>query len=86
PRQDPFYFDVTQFFLIIPDRNGKLGIVHVWATTSIDRSGNGAYAQIERLGRPAVKEATESFRDHDATNRTTPTGRRIARPRPREQS
>ncbi len=116
PRQDPFYFDLTQFFKIIPDRNyknqphppapsamcfrkpgqdflesfnvlsvvaeiprtlladryGKLDVIHVWATTSIDH-GNGSYAQIERLARPAVKEATEAFRDHDATNRTTPT-------------
>ena len=117
PRQDPFYFDLAQFFKILPDRNfknqpqppgatatcfrkpgvdflapfnvlslvvemprkmlagasGNPGIIHVWATTSIDRSGSGSYTQIERLGRPAVKEAMESFRDHDATNRTTPT-------------
>ena len=121
PRQDPFYFDLTQFFKILPDRNfknqpnppaatamcfrkpgidflapfnvlalvvevprklladrnGKLGIVHVWATTSIDNSGSGNYTQIERLGRPAVKEATEAFRDHDATNRSTPTSDRV---------
>jgi hypothetical protein len=117
PRQDPFYFDLTQFFKIDPDRNyknqpepptptascfrnpgedflapfnvlalvvevprtlladakGNIGIIHVWATTSIDRDSSGSYAQIERLGRPAVKEATERFRDHDATNRVAPT-------------
>ena len=28
------------------------------------------YVQIERLGRPAVKEATENFADHDKTNRS----------------
>jgi hypothetical protein len=117
PRQDPFYFDLTQFFKIVPDRNfknqpnppaatascfrkpgqdflapfnvlavvaeiprtmladahGNLGIIHVWATTSIDRDSSGSYAQIERLARPAVKEATEPFQLHDATNRSTPT-------------
>ncbi len=117
PRQDPFYFDLAQFFKILPDRSfknqpnppaasamcfrkpgqdflapfnvlalvaeiprklladnsGNVGIIHVWATTSIDRDGNGHYTQIERLARPAVKEATEAFRDHDATNRALPT-------------
>lgn len=29
----------------------------------------GTWTQVERLGRPAVKEATEAFRNHDATNR-----------------
>ncbi len=34
-------------------------------------SGDSAtYTQVERLGRPAVKEATENFADHDATNRS----------------
>ena len=28
------------------------------------------YQQIERLSRPAVKEATELFNDHDITNRS----------------
>ena len=28
------------------------------------------YGQVERLGRPAVKEATENFNDHDKTNRS----------------
>lgn len=32
----------------------------------------GAYVQIELLARPAVKEAFESFADHDTTNRTEP--------------
>ena len=58
---------------MLADATGNLGMIHVWATTSIDRSGSGTFTQIERLGRPAVKEATENFRDHDATNRTTPT-------------
>jgi hypothetical protein len=31
------------------------------------------YKQIERLSRPAIKEAFESFANHDATNRSTPT-------------
>jgi hypothetical protein len=31
-----------------------------------------SYQQIERLGRPAVKEATQNFAQHDDTNRTAP--------------
>lgn len=30
------------------------------------------YQQIERLARPAVKEATEPYANHDTTNRTSP--------------
>lgn len=113
-RQDPFYFDLAQFFKIVPDRNyknhpnvpapsakcfrnpgvdfladynvlslivelpramlarpgGKLGIIHVYATTSTQTGGE--WKQIERLGRPAVKEAFQAFQQHDATNRTSP--------------
>jgi hypothetical protein len=141
PREDPFYFDLTQFYRIQPDRNfanqpnpppnsarcfrkdgkdflagygvlalvvelprklladgGQLGRINVWATTSLKdgdpdaspqspvarladvvrnintRFGGatdtgGTWTQVERLGRPAVKEATESFANHDATNR-----------------
>ena len=116
PRQDPFYFDLTRFLKIVPDRDfknqpdppaatamcfrkpgqdflapfnvlalvvelprkmladatGNTGIIHVWATTSIG-NGGGAYTQIERLGRPAIKEGTEQFKNHDATNRSLPT-------------
>ena len=32
----------------------------------------GTWTQIERLGRPAIKEAFEAFKNHDATNRATP--------------
>lgn len=115
-RRDPFYFDLAQFFKIIPDRNyayhpnvpapsancfrtpgvdflrrydvlslivelprtmladsaHQLTYTHLWATTSIAGSA-GSYTQVERLARPAVKEATESFADHDITNRSTPT-------------
>jgi len=35
--------------------------------------GQSQYQQIERLSRPAIKEAFESFANHDATNRSTPT-------------
>lgn len=36
-------------------------------------NGAGApYVQIERLARPAVKEATQPFAQHDDTNRTSP--------------
>src|SRR5579863_5141676 len=31
------------------------------------------YLQIERLSRPAIKEAFENFANHDATNRSAPT-------------
>ena len=141
PREDPFYFDLAQFYKIQPDRNfanqpnpppnsagcfrknapdflagynvlsivvevpralladgGQLGRINVWATTSLKdgdpdaspqspisqlanvvrnintRFGGvtddgGTWTQVERLGRPAVKEATEAYRNHDATNR-----------------
>jgi hypothetical protein len=36
------------------------------------REASRQYVQIERLGRPAVKEATQSFGDHDSTNRSAP--------------
>lgn len=62
---------------LLADKSGKLGIIHVWATTSIDSAGSGAYQQIERLGRPAVKEATERFRDHNITNHSTPTNDQV---------
>jgi len=145
PREDPFYFDLAQFFKIIPDRNfmnqpnppppsatcfrkdamdflagfnilqiavemprrlladqtGNVGRINVWATTSLPTTdataaenspfallanvktnlnkllgGTGeasaavTYQQVERLARPAVKEATENFADHDKTNRS----------------
>jgi len=152
PREDPFYFDLTQFFRILPDRNfknqpnpplttatcfrkpgqdffasfnvlelavelprrllagrnGQLGRINVWATTSIPStdpnamesgpgnslaavvshmnsivSGHGTvaqtYVQVERLGRPAVKEATESYSEHDVTNRVTITDDEVLR-------
>lgn len=44
-------------------------------TSSIPaNAGGGAatYTQIERLARPAVKEATQNFAQHDSTNRTSP--------------
>jgi len=113
-REEPFSFDLAQFFKIDPDRNyklqphppapsatcfrkpgkdfltgynvlslivevprtlfadrkGNVGVVHVWATTSIERGGT--WTQVERLARPAVKEAFESFKDHDATNLVAP--------------
>ena len=114
PRKDPFYFDLAQFFKILPDRdaskhpnvpapsamcfqkhgvdylrdfdvlsfvvelprkeladpNGRLGLIRMYATTSIQE--NGQWVQVERLARPAVKEATESFDQHDETNRSSP--------------
>jgi len=134
PREDPFFFDLAQFFKIVPDRNfgnhgagktvpaasatsfrgfaagsgcdttpsqdflaankfnvlslvvelprtmlspsgGPLGKISVWASASVQdpASPGGSYAQIERLARPAVKEAFESFDNHDKTNRSAPT-------------
>ncbi len=118
PRKDPFYFDLSQFLKIVPDRsykyhppagngvpapsakcfrkpgvdalrdynvlslivelprrmlaapNGKLGVIRLYATTSLQR--NGEWTQVERLARPAVKEAFEPFERHDRTNRSSP--------------
>ena len=50
--------------------------ISVWASASVKdpNSPYGAsYKQIERLARPAVKEAFESFDRHDRTNRSAPT-------------
>jgi len=135
PREDPFFFDLAQFFKIVPDRNfgnhgagksvppasatsfrgfaagsgcdtsasqdflaankfnvlslvievprrrlapagGAPGKISVWASTSVRDATSpygAAYTQIERLARPAVKEAFESFDDHDKSNRSAPT-------------
>ena len=135
PREDPFFFDLAQFFKIVPDRNfgnhgpgktvpppsassfrgfaagsgcdtspaqdflsankfnvlslvvelprtmlapagGAPGKISVWASASVKDPASpygASYAQIERLARPAVKEAFESFDNHDKTNRSAPT-------------
>ena len=70
-------FNVLALVVEIPrtmlaDTAGNEGIVHVWATTSIASPGSSTYHQIERLGRPAVKEGTERFKNHDITNRSLP--------------
>ncbi|MDQ2817126.1 MAG: DUF4331 domain-containing protein [Candidatus Eremiobacteraeota bacterium] len=54
--------------------NSRPGKIGVWTTTSVQQQGMpmGTYAQIERLGRPAIKEAFQSFMDHDSTNRSSP--------------
>jgi hypothetical protein len=124
PREDPFFFDLAQFFKINPDRNAQNhpplghgvpppsascfrnpavdflsannfnvlsivvelpralltrpehgpGKINLWATTSVEQSGNpaGTYTQIERLARPAIKEAFQAYADHDSTNRSSP--------------
>lgn len=38
--------------------------------TGAPTDASGTWTQVERLGRPAVKEATEAFRNHDVTNRS----------------
>jgi Domain of unknown function (DUF4331) len=135
PREDPFFFDLAQFFKIVPDRNfgnhgpgksvpppsagsfrgfaagsgcdtsaaqdflsankfnvlslivelprttlapagGAPGKISVWASASVKDPASpygASYAQIERLARPAVKEAFESFDNHDKSNRSAPT-------------
>jgi hypothetical protein len=70
-------FNVLSLVVEVPrnmfaDAKGQLGVVHVWATTSIERGGR--WTQIERLGRPAIKEAFESFKQHQLTNAVTPYG------------
>ncbi len=118
PRKDPFYFDLTQFFKIDPDRNyayhpnaevppasstcfhkpgldyfanfnvlsivvemprAKLanarnkGRINVWATTSVaPPSAPGVFYQVERWGRPAVKEVFEPFALHAKSNHAEP--------------
>ncbi|GAC1659820.1 MAG: hypothetical protein NVS9B12_13900 [Vulcanimicrobiaceae bacterium] len=118
PAEDPFYFDLAQFFKIVPDRDyknqpnppppsaecfrkpgedflsangfnvltlvvqmprsmlapegGKPGRIGLWTTTSVVENAPGVYTQIERLSRPAVKEAFEMFASHDRTNRSSP--------------
>ena len=51
--------------------NGKLGVIHMYATTSLAEGGR-AFTQIERTARPAVKETFEAFQDHDRSNRRPP--------------
>ncbi len=55
--------------LAAPD--GRLGVIHVYETTSLAGPG-GRFQQVQRLGRPAVKEAFEAFENHDATDRSAP--------------
>ncbi len=38
----------------------------------ISQPGTVVYTQVERLARPAVKELTENYQDHDTSNRTSP--------------
>jgi len=119
PRKDTFFFDLAQFFKIIPDRAGHApgakapaatassfnnpgvdflstnkfnvlsivvelprsmlaphggmpGKISMWATAS-SQGTDGTWQQIERFGRPAVKEVFEAYDSHDRTNRSTPT-------------
>lgn len=49
------------------------GCTHNSSTPNPGQKGPGQYQQIERLSRPAIKEAFETFANHDQTNRSTPT-------------
>ncbi len=55
---------------MLANRKGQLGLIRVYATTSEQQ--NGSWMQVERLGRPAVKEAFEAFERHDVTNKSSP--------------
>jgi len=55
--------------LTTPQNHGR---INVWATASIGSPDSSDFHQVERWGRPAVKEALERFADHDATNRAEP--------------
>lgn len=48
------------------------GAKTVAVPTNVSVPAGSGYQQIERLGRPAIKEATQNFAQHDSTNRTTP--------------
>ena len=69
-------FNVLSLVVEVPRSMLGSGKINVWATASVKDPNSpygAAYTQIERLGRPAVKEAFESFDRHDMTNRSTPT-------------
>lgn len=53
---------------------GTLGVIHMYATTSLASDGGSTFTQIERTARPAIKETFEVFADHDRSNRSTPWG------------
>ncbi len=61
--------ELPRTMLAAPD--GHLGVIHVYETTSL-ANADGRYQQVQRLGRPAIKEAFESFANHDATDRSAP--------------
>jgi Domain of unknown function (DUF4331) len=64
-----FVVELPRTMLAAPD--GRLGIVQVYETTSLP-GADDRYDQVQRLGRPAVKEAFETFPSHDATDRSSP--------------
>ena len=69
-------FNVLSLVVELPRARLGNGKISVWTTASVKDPNSpygAAYMQIERLGRPAVKEAFESFDRHDMTNRSTPT-------------
>ena len=71
-------FNVLSFVIELPRSmlSPNKGKINVWASASVKDTGSpygAAYTQIERLARPAVKEAFEAFDQHDATNRSAPT-------------
>ena len=62
----------TTRILAIPVALALLGAVGCKTSSTSFPSGPAVYTQIERLSRPAVKEAFENFSDHDTTNRSSP--------------
>ena len=61
--------ELPRTMLAAPD--GHLGVIQIYETTSLP-GAEDRYDQVQRLGRPAVKEAFEAFQNHDATNRSSP--------------
>ncbi len=61
---------------LLAPQGERPGVINMWTTTSIqDRTAGGSdgvYTQIERLARPAIKEAFQAYEDHDSTNRSSP--------------
>ncbi|MDQ2681327.1 MAG: DUF4331 domain-containing protein [Candidatus Eremiobacteraeota bacterium] len=65
-----FVVELPRAMLAGPD--GRVGLIHLYTTTSLQENGSSDYTQVERLARPAVKEAFEPFDRHDTTNRSSP--------------
>jgi hypothetical protein len=70
--QEYIDFKLVGVALIVSGLAACNAMSSVPASNGSNSSQTAVYTQIERLGRPAVKEAFESFNNHDTTNRTNP--------------